>query len=265
VTQILLYNSGNVPSPAYHLRYTWTGWPSVGSFPAEPTESFFEALAEAWEEDGIRYLERQWCDQSIQFTCSVIPTVSPTLFTSRVKGRLDHALRRSGTPITFSRKVAFRSIGENRREHVEAYIANQVPRGQFVDPRFSESLAGYTHFDPSVHLDEPTAVTRGRYWYNLHVVFVTEQRQRFVDEASWQRIAETCRKVASEQNHLLGSYSIMPDHLHMAVRGNVQQSPESIALGFMNSIADAFGQQLVLRPSYYVGTFGEYEMRAVRR
>jgi REP element-mobilizing transposase RayT len=71
--------------------------------------------------------------------------------------------------------------------------------------------------------------------------------------------------VASEQKHLLGSYSIMPDHLHMAVRGNVQQSPESIALGFMNSIADAFGQQLVLRPSYYVGTFGEYEMRAVRR
>jgi REP element-mobilizing transposase RayT len=265
VTPVLFYHSGNVPSPAYHLRYTWTGWPSVGSFPAEPVESFFKALAEAWETDGIRYMERQWCDQHIQFTCSVKPTVSPTLFTSRVKGRLDHALRSSGKPTVFSRKVAFRSIGDNRREDVEAYIANQVTSGQFLDSKFSELLARYTHINPAVHLDTPTAVTRGRYWYNLHVVLVTEQRQRFVDEASWQRIAETCVRVASEQKHLLGSYSIMPEHLHMALRGNVQQSPEAIALGFMNGIADAFGQQPVLRPGYYVGTFGEYEMRAVRR
>lgn len=265
MSQVLVYHSGNVASPAYSLRYTWTGWPSVGSFPTEPVESFFKQLADAWEQDGIRYLERQWCDQSIQFTCSVKPTVSPTFFTTHVKGRLDNALRQLETPIAFSRKVAFRSIGDNRRDEVEAYIANQVTRGQFLDPRFSESLAGYTHVNPMVHLDAPTAVTRGRYWYNLHVVFVTDQRQRFVDEVSWQRIAETCTKVASEQKHLLGSYSIMPDHLHMALRENVQQSPESITLEFMNSIADAFGQQLVLRPSYYAGTFGEYDMRAVRR
>jgi hypothetical protein len=51
----------------------------------------------------------------------------------------------------------------------------------------------------------------------------------------------------------------------MALRGNVEEAPEAIVLGFMNNIAFEFGQQPVLRPSYYAGTFGEYDMGAVRR
>ena len=73
-----------------------------------------------------------------------------------------------------------------------------------------------------------------------------------------------CDKVAAKKNYLFAGRSVMPDHLHLALRGNVEQSPEEIALAFMNNIAFAFGQNAVFRPSYYVGTFGEYDMGVVR-
>lgn len=164
----------------------------------------------------------------------------------------------------FSRKVAFRSLGENKRDEVEAYIAKQVTKEQFIDPRFAELISQYTRVNHDVRLQEPTATKRGRYWYDLHLALVTEQRDRFVDEVSLERIRTTCEKNAQKKGYLLGSYSVMPDHVHLAMRGNVEESPEEIALGFMNNIAFVFGQRPVLRPSYYVGTFGEYDMGAVR-
>jgi hypothetical protein len=42
---------------AYSLRWSWTGWPSIGSMPSL-TENDWRELADAWEKDGIRLLER---------------------------------------------------------------------------------------------------------------------------------------------------------------------------------------------------------------
>jgi hypothetical protein len=55
------------------------------------------------------------------------------------------------------------------------------------------------------------------------------------------------------------------DHLHLALRGNVRQSPEEIALTFQNNLAYALGQLRIWADSYYSGTFGEYDMWAIRR
>ncbi len=181
-----------------------------------------------------------------------------------MKGRLQHALRFAGTPTKFSRKVAFRSIGENRREQVEAYIGRQVAKEQFVDDRFEEFMKGFTVSNADVRLQYPSETERGRYWYNLHVVFVTESRVRFTDEASLRLMAGTCDKVAIKKSYGISRRSVMPDHIHLSLRGNVDHSPEDVALSFMNNIAFAFGQKAILRPSYYVGTFGEYDMGAVR-
>ncbi len=259
-----LYTPENIDSPAYQLRFSWTGWPSTGTFPPEPDKVFFDKLKKGWETDGIRYLEKKWCADKVQFTCSVKPTVSPTVFTGRVKGRLEHALRKAGTPVDFSRKVAFRALGNNKREQVEAYIAKQVAKARFIDPRFAELILKYTEVCKRVRLQDPTATNRGRYWYDLHLVLVTEHRARFTDDASLALIQDTCDKAAVKKGYLIGSRSVMPDHVHLALRGNVEENPEEVALGFMNNIAFAFGQKAIFRPSYYVGTFGEYDMGAVR-
>ena len=264
MTPTPLYNPRNIDSPAYHLRYSWTGWPSVGTFPDQPFEDFFDALMPLWEADGIRCLETNWTSQQIQFTCSVKPSVSPIYFVARVKGRLQHALRQANMPVRFSRKVSFRSLGENTRDQVEAYIANQVAKEQFVDDRFSDFLRSFTVADTNVRLQDPAKTYSGRYWYNLHVVLVTESRMRYTDESSLKLIATTCDKVAIKKSYELSSRSLMPDHVHLGLRGNIEHSPEEIALAFMNNVAFAFGQKAVFRPSYYVGTFGEYDMGAVR-
>ena len=83
---------------AFHLRFLWTGWPTVGTiFPQQPDESFFCELDKAWKLDSLNRISTKWDADKIQIAFSTIPTVSPTFFVSRVKGRLQHALRLAGT------------------------------------------------------------------------------------------------------------------------------------------------------------------------
>lgn len=56
----------------------------------------------------------------------------------------------------------------------------------------------------------------------------------------------------------------MPDHVHIALRGNIEHAPETIALSFMNNLAYSLGQKAIWESSYYAGTFGEYDMQMVR-
>jgi hypothetical protein len=101
------YNIQNL-QPAFHLRYTWTGWQTDGThFPEHPDEPFFQQLDKAWSTDCLQRISTRWSADEIQLAFSTTPSVSPTLFVARAKGRLQHALRLDGTPVKFSRKVSF--------------------------------------------------------------------------------------------------------------------------------------------------------------
>jgi hypothetical protein len=67
---------------------------------------------------------------------------------ARAKGRLDHALRKAGLAMPFSRKVALRTVGDNTRRDVEAYIERQVAKERFVDPAFAAAMAEFTVVNP---------------------------------------------------------------------------------------------------------------------
>ena len=108
------YHAGDA-SPAFSLRWAWTGWPSADVFP-NPSSIDWKLL------------------ESL--------SVVPSMIVARLKGRLDHAFRTKGIPLKFSRKVALRSLGENTQADVDQYIANQVDKEQFVDDRFGASLKG---------------------------------------------------------------------------------------------------------------------------
>jgi REP element-mobilizing transposase RayT len=56
----------------------------------------------------------------------------------------------------------------------------------------------------------------------------------------------------------------MPDHVHMSLRGDIEKSPQEIALCFQNNLAYALDQNAVWQHTYYVGTFSEYDMDAIR-
>ncbi|MFV2066497.1 MAG: transposase [Pirellulales bacterium] len=259
-----IYRRDNLNSPAFHLRYGWTGWPSSGLFPEPLPESAMGELSQDWEADGLRRLEGKWSQKKIQITFSASPQVSPVFLAARAKGRLQHALRKAGRPTKFSRKVAVRSIGDNTTAQVEAYIQRQVDKEPLADPRFREFLRQFTIEDAAVDLAQPTETLSGRYWYNLHVVLVVRERGWITDEATLTLLRDRSIGIARKKSYLVRALSVMPDHVHLALRGHVEHSPEEIALAFMNNLAFAVGQNAIWEYGYYAGTFGEYDMRAVR-
>jgi REP element-mobilizing transposase RayT len=259
-----LYDGRNL-RPAYQLRYGWTGWPTGNtSLPTELSD-VARQTAELWESDGLWLLELRCCGQEAQLTFSAKPEVAPVLVASRVKGRLQYALRKAGLPVQFSRKLAIRSIGENCTDDVQQYIRSQVANAAFADPDFANRLEQFTVADAGVVLSQPTETDSGRYWYNLHVVLVTEERYQRGDEQWLGRIRDQSFHIARKKGYAIFCLSVMPDHLHVALRGNIRHSPQEIALAFQNNLAYALGQVRVWRHTYYAGTFSEYDMQAVRR
>ena len=248
-------------APAFQLRYSWTGWPSAKTFPAQPLTQI-EQTKPAWETDGLRVLESRWTTEMVQILFSARPDISPVFLASRAKGRLDHALRQAKLDLPFSRKIAVRAVGDNTREDVEAYIEHQVIKEHFVDPRWEAALAEFTVTNAAVDLSQPAESARGRYWYNLHLVLVIDGRFRLSDLNVFRTLRESCFKIAAKKGHALSRVSVMPDHLHLALRGNPEESPNDIACAYQNDLAD-LGR--LWRDSFYVGTFSEYTTQAVRR
>ena len=254
-------------TPAYQLRYTWSGWPSRGAqFPPEPDAAFFESLGERWDaDDGFRLLERWWTPDEVHLLTSARPDVAPQSIAGRTKGRLQHALRQRGTPTSFSRSFCLKSIGEATRESVEAYIDAQVAEEQFADPRFEETMSAFTTENPGVDLSEPVTTNHGRYYYGLHVVLVVAERYRIGSTDELGRLRDLSTAVASKKGHRLSRLSVMPDHLHLAVGAEPDQSPRQVALAYMNNLAYGLDTPALWQSSYYVGTFGEYDMGALRQ
>jgi REP element-mobilizing transposase RayT len=240
------------------------GWPSTGSFTTISPE-LLDEIKPSWETDGLRLLESHWTGEMIQLLFSTKPLVSPVRLATRAKGRLDHALRNTGHPMKLSRKVSVRSIGENARRDVERYIERQVRKERFADPRFEQFMGRFTVVDHSVDLSTPQATLRGRYWYNLHLVLVVEERWPITDEDSLQLIRDRCRAIAEKKGYAISRLAVMPDHCHVAIRGYQEHSPAEIAGAFQNNLAYAMGQKHIWEDTFYVGTFGDYDMNAVRR
>jgi REP element-mobilizing transposase RayT len=260
-----LYRGVGMP-PRYHLHYSWTAWPSSEKWPEIAWHSVFDSLKDPWESDGLRVMEYRAPPGKIQITFSATPRVSPVFLASRAKGRLQFALRQvTGKTVLFSRKVSVRSIGENQRAQIEAYIDRQVDDAEFVDARFAALLRPFTISQPHVDLASPSGSSHGRYWYNLHLVLVVHRRGRIVDPNQWAIVRDWSLKIAAAKGYAISRLSVMPDHLHIALRGYYEHSPQQIALAFQNNLAFALGQRAIWDDSYYVGTFSEYDMWAIRR
>ncbi len=258
-----LYRSENL-RPAYQLRYSWTGW-LKSVWKNMPDASILKTIDSLWEQDGLRRLEQHWTNDHFQITFSATPEVSPVRLATRAKGRLQYSLRKIGGFPGFTRKVSVRSVGENTSQDVTAYIASQVERECFDDPRSRAMLAQFTRDFPAVDLAVPSESARGCYWYNLHIVLVVAGRGRYRDPAQLRTLYDRGLRIAERKAHKIASISVMPDHLHIALRGNIDTSPLDIALGFQNNLAFAMGQVPIWQEGFYVGTFSEYDMGAIRR
>ncbi|MEZ6090787.1 MAG: transposase [Pirellulaceae bacterium] len=195
----------------------------------------------AWKADQLRMLKHRIDGSLVQFVFAAKPSVSPT-FLARVPRGDWIMLRHSGTAIKFSRKVAVRSLGENTARAVSHYIDHQIDNADFADASFARSIGPYTRRFPKINPNQPIEVTRGRYWYCLHLVLVTAERYRFCRVECFKRIYDRCLQIADRKAYRIAAISVMPDHLHLNLVGSVEHSPEQIALAFQNNLAFAFDQ-----------------------
>lgn len=200
------------------------------------------------------------------------PHASPEFIAARAKGRLDHALRKNGWPHGFARSVSLRSLGENTLDVVLQYIATQLDRADLADPRYVQSLAQAAWTDGDLDLAEPLSGSHGRYWYNLHLVAVTDRRWRVGREDFLPKIPAAVRAWSDALStegrageHRPGVYSlaVMPDHVHLSVPGPSARSPDEIAGSWREALNRAAGCRL-FDPRVYAGTFSTYPLSHIR-
>ena len=255
------YSSRNL-RPPHDIHYSWTGWPSDCEFPAPPPLELVPNLAAALKPDGLIVESHTWRPDQIQVTVAAPPEAAPVWIAQRLKGRLDHLLRTQGTPTKFSRKVSLRAIGHNRTETVDRYVRDQLEHVDLADARYRETLASVALNDDTVDLSEPSISSHGRYWYSLHLVFVVAARHRIGGRKFLERLRDRVMDASENQDCALKRVAIMPDHMHVALRGNPSRSPSEIAVGVQEATAQAAGCRL-WDHAFYVGTFGDYDHGAV--
>ena len=246
----------------HHLFYSWAGWPSEGAFSPDPPAAFFDALRAAWKSDGLELQSHAWTPQQIQMTFRAEPQVAPAYLAARAKGRLQHALRQAGASCGFSRKIAVRSLGDNMSAVVAGYLRQQAVRAELVDERYRATLQAAGFEDAAVDLSAPTETKSGRYWNNLHLVAVTADRFRIGKEDFLDKVRAGVFAWAEEAGGRLKAFAPMPDHVHVAARGNPERSPLDLAEALWRSLNRAAGCYLI-GENVYAGTFSEYGLDAV--
>ena len=256
-----IYTSRNCANPAYQLNWSYSlFWHSAPS-----DMSWLEALQTATEPDGIRVLQHQFQKPSVsQFLVSTQPHVSPRVLVQRLKGRLQHLIRETH-PEAFQRNYSLRSIGAANRETIEGYVAGQLEHHPPADPRVTEQFRSLQIHNADVDLAQPSRTSHAIYWYNLHIVLVNDGRYRNINPESMQALHDMIVKASAAKQHGLSRGGLLPDHLHLALRCGLEESPEDVALAYLNNLAYASGMKAVFRFGYFVGTFGEYDLGVIAR
>ena len=255
-----LYTADNVRL-AYQLNWSlaifWTQ-------PAVEPNAWLQQLKDATEPDGVRILEHRVARPNVsQFLLSTKSHVSPAMCIRSVKGRLQYLVR-SKVPKAFRRNYSIQSLGSANQQEVERYVASQVDHHPMADARVQAMLAKYQFTDPGVDLTRTRRSSYGEFIYNLHLVVV--HRERFVEirEEHFRTTLNMLQGAAREKQHLLSRTGLLVDHVHWTVGCDIQEAPLDVGLRYMNNLAYAHGMRALFQYGFYVGTFGPYDLDAVR-
>ncbi len=226
--------------------------------------NWLTALQNINEAEGIRILRHRfadWGDLS-QFFISSKPEISPVQLIRGVKGRLQ-SLIRDQFPKALQRNYALRSIGSTRRAVVAQYIEKQLEHHGWSLHKWCARLAKL-QIKTNVDLAQPRRSAHGLYWYNLHLVLVNDMRYR-IATAQLERVHCALWTISKEQHHLLSRASILPDHIHLLLGCNLNQSPLTVALAYLNGITAGLRGQRIFQSSFHVSTCGEYDLGVIPR
>jgi len=214
---------------------------------------------------GLRvWSHRLVSDHASQFLVSTMPPVSPAGIVRLLKGRLYHLMHEKPLAPELRRNYFISSVGRRSRSVIERYVKSQLDHHRMADPRVQESLAKFQLANPAVDLSQWQASAHGRYVHDLHLVLVHDARWMDVSEGNLARRNDMILAAAQKKGHAISAIGVFADHVHITLGCGVTESPEEVALSYLNNLAYVEGMRPIYRPGYYVGTFGEYDLNAIR-
>jgi hypothetical protein len=168
-------------------------------------------------------------------------------------------------PKAFRRNYSITSIGSARREAVERYLLEQLGHHGMADPDVQARLEQFQIVQPRVDLSTPEHSAHGLYVYNLHIVLVHDGRGCDVRPEALATTRGMILGVTGKKGYRLSAASILSDHIRLTLGCVPAESPREVALCYMNNIAFAHGMRAIFSSGFYTGTFGEYDLGAVRQ
>jgi REP element-mobilizing transposase RayT len=248
-------------TPAYQIDWSY----SLFWHEAPQDFRWVSEFQRVCEPDHIRVLQHAFQSPNVsQFLISTRPEIMPLLIVQRLKGRLQHLIR-TMLPNAFRRNYSLRSIGSTRREKLDHYLASQLQHHRPADPRVEARLESYQIHHREVDLMKAERTSHAIYWYNLHLVFVNDERWQEVRAEPLQRLRNMIEAASRAKGHRLSRAAIVPDHIHLTMGCKLEESPQEVALSYMNNLAYASGMKPVFKYSYYAGTFSEYDLGVIPR
>ena len=248
-------------TPAYQLN-----WGLTVFWRQQPVadDQWLNLLQSATEPDDVRVLKHRITitGDASQFFVSTKPHVSPAQMIRSVKGRLQYIIREQ-QPKAFQRNYAVRSVGAATRSVVEDYVAKQMDRHPMADLRVQDLFLQYQKSYPAIDLSQPVCSAHGRYWYNLHLVLVNDHRWMEIRSTVLEKLSRMIDRVAAKYDHRISRVGLPADHVHLTMGCVVDQSPENVAMNYLNNLAYAVGMKPYFQFGYYAGTIGEYDRGAV--
>jgi REP element-mobilizing transposase RayT len=96
-------------------------------------------------------------------------------------------------------------------------------------------------------------------------VLVVDTRMRITDLNILRELRDGTLEIAETRGHAISRLSVMPDHLHASLRGPIDVSPATIAVGYQIDLDQFINQGRIWSDGFYVGTLGEYTTHAIRK
>jgi REP element-mobilizing transposase RayT len=226
-------------------------------------EGWLPALREVTERDDVRVLEHLLDDNVSQFLLSTQPATRPPDIARSIKGRLQYLVREQ-MPQAFRRNYGLYSVGSAKRAGIEEYVRTQLGHHVMADSRVQERVTRH-QIERPIDLGQPRSSGHAQFIYNLHVVLVNQNHLCDVRDNVLAARHDRVLAAGERKEHLLSRAAILTDHLHLTLGCGLNESPAEVALSYLNNLAHVEGMQPVYQYGYYVGTFGEYDLNAIRR
>ncbi|HEX7380094.1 MAG TPA: hypothetical protein VF278_23435 [Pirellulales bacterium] len=256
-----IYTADNCKA-AYQLNWSLTVFWNASP---PPDSEWLSPLREATKPDGVHLLEHRLTDTNAsQFLISTHPETAPPDAVRSVKGRLQYLVR-GKIPKAFRRNYGLWSVGGANWNTIDRYIADQTRHHPMADPRVQEQFEALAIDGDKEALAQPRTSGHAQFCYNLHLVFVGRDRGFEVRPRVLEARRAMLLAVASKKGHLIGTGRIVADHLHVALGCRLSESPQEVALAYMNNLAYAVGMKPVFQYGFYAGTFSRYDLDAIRR